>query len=95
MAKKGKTNEELQWIMEMLFDIVLVVPQSWTIRRLSPKNSIGVLDILLFQRDLKVQLLEKVLEDVPLPAEEKAKIKQCLSSPGDDQSCSLTKKLLS
>ena len=81
MAKKGKTNEELQWIMEMLFDIVVVVPQPWTLRRLSPKNAIGMLDIILFQRDLKIQWLEKILEDIHLPAEEKAKIKKCFSSP--------------
>ena len=57
MATQGKTNEEIQWIMEMLFDIVLLVPQSWTIQRLSPKNAIGMLDIILFQRDLKIQSL--------------------------------------
>ena len=83
MAKKGKTNEELQWIMEMLFDIVLVVPQSWTIQRLSPRNAIGFLDIILFQRDLKIQLLETILEGVHLPAEEKANIKKCVSSPSE------------
>ena len=67
----------------MLFDIVLVVPQSWTIRRLSPKNDIGMLDIILFQRELKLQLLGKALEDVPLPAEEKTKIKKCFRSPSE------------
>ncbi len=83
MAKKSKTNEELQWIMEMMFDTVLLVQQSWTIRKLSPKNATGILDIILFQRDLKVELLEKALTDVPLPAEQKAKIKKCLSSPSE------------
>ena len=70
--------------MEMLFDIVLVLPQSWTIRRLSPKNTIGMLDIILFQRDLKIQLREKILEDIHLPAEEK-KIKKCFSSQSEIQ----------
>ena len=83
MAKKSKTNEELQWIMEMMFDTMLLVQQSWTIRKLSPKNATGILDIILFQRDLKVELLEKALTDVPLPAEQKAKIKNCLSSPSE------------
>ena len=42
-----------------------------------------MLDIILFQRDLKTQLLEKILEDIHLPPEEKAKIKKCLSSPSE------------
>jgi len=83
MAKKSKTNEELQWIIEIIFDTVLLVQQSWTIRRLSPKNATGILDIILFQREMKIELLDKVLTDVPFPAEQKAWLKTCLSSPSE------------
>ena len=83
MAKKSKTNDELQWIMEMIFDLCSIFPQTWTIRRLSPKNDVGVLDVMLFKRELKVQLLDKSLEDVDLPADEKAKFKKCINSPSE------------
>ena len=59
MAKKSKTNDELQWIMEMIFDICIIFPQTWTIRRHSHKNAVGVLDVMLSKRELKVQLLDK------------------------------------
>ena len=81
MAKKSKTNDELQWIMEMIFDLCILFPQTWTIRRLSPNHAVGVLDGMLFKRELKLQLLNKSLEDIHLPADEKAKFKKCFNSP--------------
>ena len=83
MAKKSKTNDELQWIMEMIFDICIISPQAWTIRRLNPRNAVGALDVMLFKRELKVQLLDKSLEDINLPADEKANFKKCLNSPSE------------
>ena len=82
MAKKGKTNDELQWITEMIFDLCIIVPQTW-IQRLRPKNAVGVLDVMLFKRELKLQLLDQSLEDIELPADEKAKFKKCLNSPSE------------
>ena len=38
---------------------------------------------MLFKRELKVQLLDKSLEDINLPADGKAKFKKCRNSPSE------------
>ena len=85
ICKKVKLPIDLEWVMHMMLDYNVQTLYHWTLRTLVPKgqDSFGVIDIFLFKRQLKLQLLDKGLEDVDLLPEEKDKFRTCLASVPD------------
>lgn len=79
----SRTNsvEERHFVMELMLDYNLLHPRQWTIRALAPTNDKGIINIMTAKKTLKAQLVEKLIEDINLPAKEKQDFRDCLESP--------------
>ena len=65
--------------MEMVLDMCIETG-SVTCVQLAPRSDLGLFDVFVFKNKMKCILLDSILEDMPLPVDEKSRFRQCLSS---------------
>ena len=81
-ARVKQDKDDGLWCMSLMNDYSVCDPtdSSWSKRQLGPRSGKGLLGVFSFKRQDRDELLNKVLDSLTLPAEDKHRLRRLLGS---------------